>query len=55
MQTYKNRRRTNGTVDIDRCRQEALTRRAQTRTQFFGLLGRCLGMVIFVAYILPCT
>jgi hypothetical protein len=43
----------NARRDIDCCRQEALTRRAQTRTQFFKSLGRVarplMGTVAIVA------
>jgi hypothetical protein len=56
MQTDTIRRRRSGTVDIDRCRQEALTRRAQMGTRFFRGLGHIarpvIGTVaIIVAYI----
>jgi Protein of unknown function (DUF3455) len=39
-------RRSNGTADIDRWRQEALTRRAQTGTQFFKSISRVARPVI---------
>jgi hypothetical protein len=56
MQTDTIRRRSNGTIDIDSYRQEALTRRAQTRTQFFSGVGRAVrplmgAVTIIVAYI----
>jgi hypothetical protein len=56
MQTDTIRRRSNGTIDIDCYRQEALTRRAQTRTQFFSSVGRAVrplmgAVAIIVAYI----
>lgn len=49
------RRRTNGTIDIDSYRQEALFLRAQTRTEFLKRVGRVarplIGTVaILVAY-----
>jgi hypothetical protein len=56
MQTDTIRRRRSRAADIDRCRQEALTRRAQTGTRFFSSGGRVarpvIGTVaIVVAYI----
>jgi hypothetical protein len=51
MQTDTIRRRSNGTIDIDGYRQEALTLRAQTRTQFFRSLGRVARPVIGTAAI----
>jgi hypothetical protein len=45
-------RRTNGTDDIDRWRQEALTRRAQTRTQFFRVARPLVAtLAIIAAYV----
>jgi hypothetical protein len=41
MQTDKIRHSSNGTIDIDSYRQEALVLRAQTRTQFFKRMGLC--------------
>ena len=52
MQTDTIRRRSNGTIDIDCYRQEALTQRAQTRTQFFRSLGRVARPVIGTAAII---
>ena len=56
MQTDTIRRRSSVTADIDRCRQEALTRRAQTRTQFFSSVGRAVrslmgAVAIIFAYV----
>ncbi|MGZ5897589.1 MAG: DUF3455 domain-containing protein [Xanthobacteraceae bacterium] len=56
MQNDAIRRRSNGTIDIDSYRREALTRRAQTRTQFFSGVGRAVrplmgASAIIVAYV----
>ncbi|MGA7386457.1 MAG: DUF3455 domain-containing protein [Pseudolabrys sp.] len=52
MQTDTIRRRSNGTIDIDCYRQEALIQRAQTRTQFFRSLGHVARPVIGTAAII---
>lgn len=56
MQIDPIRRRTNGTIDVDTYRQEALTLRRQTRTEFFTSIGRVArpligSIAIIVAYI----
>jgi hypothetical protein len=56
MQTDTICRRRTGTIDIDSYRQEALARRAQTRTQFFSSVGRAVRsligpVAIIVAYV----
>ncbi|MGC2826477.1 MAG: DUF3455 domain-containing protein [Pseudolabrys sp.] len=52
MQTDTIRRRSNGTIDIDCYRHEALIQRAQTRTQFFRSLGHVARPVIGTAAII---
>ncbi|MGA7013829.1 MAG: DUF3455 domain-containing protein [Pseudolabrys sp.] len=49
MQTETLRRRTNGIGDIDRWHQEVLSRRAQIRTRFFGVIRPLIGTIAIVA------
>jgi hypothetical protein len=55
MQIDPIRRRSNGTIDIDSYRRDALMLREQTRTEFFRSIGRAVqpfvgGVAIIIAY-----
>jgi hypothetical protein len=51
MQTDNFCRRTNGTIDIDAYRQEAIVLRAQTRTHFLKCMGRVARPIVGAAVI----